>query len=184
MARSLRGGSGQDTLQRSVERDQILLALRERIVAFAASRYRRELAEDIAQEVLELLVEKYPHVTSLTELVPLALRISRFKIMSGARTAMRRGEHTAVPVDETPIADPRRNPAEQAEHNEQVARLRAALLTLGDRCRDLIRLKLEGKTFAEIQVAMKVASLNTVYVWDHRCRKQLLEAMGGSWDKR
>lgn len=179
----MHNGSEQDTLQTSVERDQILLALRERIIAFAASRYRRELAEDVAQEVLELLVEKYPHVTSLTELVPLALRITRFKIMSGTRTAIRRGEHTAVPVEDTPIADPRRNPAEQAEHKQQVERLRAALLTLGDRCRELIRLKLEGKTFAEIQVTLKVASLNTVYVWDHRCRKQLLEAMGGRWDK-
>lgn len=180
----MHNGREQDTLQTSVERDQILLALRERIIAFAASRYRRELAEDVAQEVLELLVEKYPHVTSLTELVPLALRIARFKIMSGARTAIRRGEYTAVPVEDTPIADPRRNPAEQAEQKEQVARLRAALLTLGDRCRELIRLKLEGKTFAEIQGTLKVASLNTVYVWDHRCRKQLLEAMGGRWDKR
>lgn len=167
-----------------MDRDQILLALRERIIAFAASRYRREYAEDVAQEVLELLVEKYPHVTGLTELVPLALKIARFKIMAGVRMGIRHGEHTAVPVEETPLVDPRRNPAEQAEQKEQVAQLRAALLTLGERCRDLIRLKLEGKTFAEIQVILKVASLNTVYVWDHRCRKQLLEAMGGSWEKR
>ena len=69
-----------------MDRERVLALLRERIVAFAASRYRRDLAEDVAQEVLGLLHEKYPHVTELTELVPLALQIARFKIMSGVRT--------------------------------------------------------------------------------------------------
>jgi len=53
---------------------------------------------------------------------------------------------------------------------------------MGERCRELFRLKLQGRTFAEIQQLLGAASLNTVYTWDHRCRKQLLEALGGSWD--
>ena len=39
-------------------REAILLKLRERIVAFAASRIQRDAAEDLAQEVLILLHEK------------------------------------------------------------------------------------------------------------------------------
>ena len=27
-------------------------------------------------------------------------------------------------------------------------------------------------------------SINTIYTWDARCRKELLELMGGSWEKR
>ena len=53
---------------------------------------------------------------------------------------------------------------------------------LGERCRELFRLKLEGRGFSDIQQHFGAASLNTVYTWDHRCRQQLLEALGGSWD--
>jgi RNA polymerase sigma-70 factor, ECF subfamily len=40
-------------------------------------------------------------------------------------------------------------------------------------------LKLEGKTFPEIQGILGAASINTIYTWDLRCRKQLQERMGG-----
>ena len=57
-----------------------------------------------------------------------------------------------------------------------------AMGQLGERCRDLIRLKLQGKTFPEIQKIMGATAINTVYTWDHRCRKHLLELMGGDWE--
>lgn len=167
-----------------MDRDRILAQLRERIVAFAASRYRRDFAEDVAQEVLRLLHEKYSHVTDLAELVPLSLKIARFKIMSGVRTGQRRGEGTAIPVEDLPLHAAGLDPAEQAEQKEQVSKLKAALLTLGERCRDLIRYKLQGKSFPEIQTIFGVASINTIYTWDFRCRKQLLQAMGGHWEGR
>jgi RNA polymerase sigma-70 factor (ECF subfamily) len=47
-----------------------------------------------------------------------------------------------------------------------------------------MRLKLQGKTFSEIQKAMGAPAINTVYTWDHRCRKNLMELMGGDWEKR
>ncbi|MFN7934627.1 MAG: sigma-70 family RNA polymerase sigma factor [Bryobacteraceae bacterium] len=165
-----------------MDRERVLALLRERIVAFAASRYRRDLAEDVAQEVLGLLHEKYAHVTEMSELVPLALQIARFKIMSGVRTGQRRGEATAIPVDELPLATADPDPAEQAEKKEQLQRLKEAMLALGERCRDLMRYKLEGKSFAEIQRLFGAASINTIYTWDLRCRKQLMEAMGGKWE--
>ena len=58
----------------------------------------------------------------------------------------------------------------------------SAIGHLGPRCKDLFRLKLEGKTFAEIHVLLRAGSINTVYTWDARCRKQLLQLMGGSWE--
>jgi RNA polymerase sigma-70 factor (ECF subfamily) len=47
----------------------------------------------------------------------------------------------------------------------------------------LFRLKLEGKSFAEIQTILGARSINTIYTWDARCRKRLLELMGGSWER-
>lgn len=162
-----------------MERDQILRLLRERIVSFAASRYRRDLAEDVAQEVLQLLHEKYSHVNDLNDLVPLALKIARYKIMAGVRTGHRRGEDTAIPVEDLPLASHEASPADEWERKEQLARLQAALGSLGERCRSLIRWKLAGKTFSEIQDLFQAASINTIYTWDLRCRKQLMEALGG-----
>ena len=60
---------------------------------------------------------------------------------------------------------------------ERLERLEAALAASGDRCRELFRLKLEGYSFPEIQKQMGVASLNTLYTWDLRCRKQLQERL-------
>ncbi|HJZ96040.1 MAG TPA: hypothetical protein VKE70_06015, partial [Candidatus Solibacter sp.] len=77
-----------------MDRDEILANLRERILAFAASRMGRDVAEDLAQEVLVVLHEKYPQVSRLDELVPLSFQILRFKLASLRRKTARRGEYT------------------------------------------------------------------------------------------
>jgi RNA polymerase sigma-70 factor (ECF subfamily) len=164
-------------------RDELLHKLRERIVGFAASRIQRDVAEDLAQEVLILIHEKYSHVEPLEELLPLALRIVRFKMMGLRRKTVRRGENTAVPVDELPLTDGAASPLVLAERNETKARLTQAVAQLGERCRKLLALKLDGKGFAEIQAILGAASLNTVYTWDLRCRKQLMELMGSDWEQ-
>jgi RNA polymerase sigma-70 factor (ECF subfamily) len=70
------------------------------------------------------------------------------------------------------------------ERREMRERLAQALAGLGDRCRELMRLKLEGRTFPEIQKIMGAGAINTIYTWDHRCRKNLLDAMGGDWEEK
>ena len=166
-----------------MERDDILGRLRERIVAFAASRMQRDAAEDLAQEVLILLHEKYADVTALEDLVPLSLQIVRFKMMAMRRKAARRGEYDSVSVADIPLPDSRPDPSAWAEGRETVARLRHAFAGMGERCKELMRLKLDGKSFPEIQAILGVKSINTIYTWDHRCRKRLLELMGGAWEQ-
>jgi RNA polymerase sigma-70 factor, ECF subfamily len=163
-------------------RDEILGQLRERIVAFAASRMGRDTAEDLAQEALMLLEEKYAHVTELSELLPLSLQIVRFKMAGARRKSLRHGESSQVPVDELQLPSASLNPEEQARRQQSVERLTAAVQKLGERCRELFRLKLLGRSFAEIQEHFEAASINTVYTWDARCRKNLLDLMGGRWD--
>ncbi len=173
-----------------MDRDEILTRLRERIVRYAASQLQGsstgDQAQDLAQEVLIVLHEKYPELYRLEDLLPLSLEIARLKIWAARRKSARRGEDRQIPVDELPLAASGADPFEQASHSERAARLEAALAELGERCRELFRLKLEGYTFPEILAVFKVsrlqvATLNTLYTWDFRCRKQLLERLGGSW---
>jgi RNA polymerase sigma-70 factor (ECF subfamily) len=167
-----------------VQREDILAKLRERIVLFAASRLSRDIAEDLAQETLVLLYEKYAHVTELEDLLPLSIQIVRYKMAALHRKAERRAERSGVSVDEMPLPDFSSNPADLAERRELLDRLREAIPRMGERCRELFRLKLQGKAFPEIQKEMGASSLNTVYTWDFRCRQNLLELMGGTWEKK
>ena len=165
-----------------MERDEVLRKLRERIVAFAASHLQGESAEDLAQEVLILLHEKYHDVERLEELVPLSLQIARFKIMSLRRKSQRRGEYTQVSITDIQLPDLEADPATLVERKIMLERLAWAASQLGERCRELLRLKLQGKSFSAIQKEMGARSINTVYTWDHRCRQQLLDLMGGDWE--
>ncbi len=131
-----------------------------------------------------LLHEKYAHLERPEDLLPLSLQIVRFKIMSLRRKAARHGEYSQVSVTDIPLPDLDSNPADQLERKEMLERLERAIGQLGERCRELIRLKLQGKTFPEIQKIMGAAAINTVYTWDHRCRQRLLELMGGDWEQR
>ena len=166
-----------------MDRDEILGLLRERIVGFAASRIGADSAQDLAQEILMLLHDKYPHVIAFEELVPLSMQIMRFKIAALRRKGIRRGEAGQIPVDEIPLPDPRESVTSYMERRELLERLQSAIDKLGERCREIMRLKLLGRTFAEIQRELGAESINTVYTWDARCRKQLLDLMGGGWGR-
>ena len=103
--------------------------------------------------------------------------------MSLRRKAVRRGEYSQVSITDIPLVDLDSNPADYVERKEMLERLARAMRQLGARCRELLRLKLQGKSFTEIQKIMRAGALNTVYTWDHRCRKHLLELMGGDWER-
>ena len=106
-----------------MEREQVLAKLRERIVLFAASHLSRDAAEDLAQEVLLLLHEKYAHLERVEDLLPLSLQIVRFKIMSQRRKSVRRGEYTQVSITDIQLPDLDANPAEYVERKEMLERL-------------------------------------------------------------
>lgn len=160
-----------------MDRDQILNVLRERILRYAASKLTKDAAEDVTQEVLMVLHEKYPGVDRMEDIVPLSLEIARFKIWGARRKSVRRGENTALPVDDLPLAGSAPDPLEQTERRQRLERLESALKKLGDRCRRLFQLKLQGYSFPEIQIRLKIESLNTLYTWDFRCRKKLAESL-------
>ena len=163
--------------------EAVLSQLRERIVAFAASRIGRSAAEDLAQETLMVLHGKYGEVEAIEELVPLSFRIVRFKMAAAIRKSARRGENTAVPAGEAGLrADD--NPERELIEREQRSRMLDALAGLGERCREILKMKMSGSGFEEIRVRLGAASLNTVYVWDLRCRRQLIDRLKGLWERR
>jgi len=170
-------------LVQDTDRSGILASLRERIVAFAASRYARDAAEDLAQEVLVVLQEKYSHLDRLEDLVPLSFQILRFKLVAWQRKAYRRGEYDAISVEDHPIASETPDAHDELERRELMEKLSTGLQMLGKRCQELFRHKLQGRNFIEIQGLMGAGTINTVYTWDSRCRKQLLEWMGGRWER-
>ncbi len=171
-------------MQTNVTRNQILEALRERIVRFAASRLGGVGGDDIAQEVLLVLHEKYPALDRVEDLLPLSIEIARFKILAARRKTIRRGENTQVSVDDLPLAGGGPNPLEQALRRERLELLEAALRGLGERCREIFRLKQQGLNIIGIQKQLKVGSINTLYTWDFRCRKELRERLGADWDRK
>jgi RNA polymerase sigma-70 factor, ECF subfamily len=163
-------------------RDVVLARVRARVVGFVASRVSRDVAEDVAQETLMLLTTKYPHVADPVELVPLSLRIARLKLMNHWRKSRR------APVVSIDRPDGPPEPPSADEDNESAVvrrqlldQLLRAIDTLGERCRRLLWLRLEGRDFEEIRVQMEAASINTVYTWDNRCRKSLRDALGSWW---
>jgi RNA polymerase sigma-70 factor (ECF subfamily) len=166
-----------------VDYEHTLVRLGERIRAFAASHYGKDFADDVSQEVMVVLHERYAHVTTLEDLMPLAFKIARLKIMGMRRKAQRRGEAGQISVDDLPLADDAPDAETLAARQEMADRLAAALPKLGDRCREIFRLKLEGLSFPEIQARLGASNVNTVYTWEARCRKRLLELMGGTWER-
>jgi len=131
-----------------------------------------------------LLHEKYAHVERLEELLPLSLQILRFKMMAVHRKVERRRERGSISVDDAQVPDLGPDPGAYLERKERLERLRRAMSGLCERCQQLMRLKLEGKSFLEIQKKMGARSINTVYTWDFRCRKELLDLLGGSWESQ
>ena len=154
------------------DEDPLLERLRQRFLAFARRSLASDVAEDLVQETFLLLATKYAHVREPQERIRLGITIIRKKRAGHWRKSLRRGEANAVDVADTDLQDDGLDPEELAERRQLVARLRTAVAALSGRCRELVRLKLEERTFSEIAEIMQ-AKLNTVYSWDHRCTERL-----------
>ncbi len=126
-----------------------------------------------------VLHNKYGHLDSAADLIPVAVTTMKFKIQEFRRDRDR--AHSSI--ESTPFAPPRStdpNPEQSAHTLELRALLLSAIQELGERCRELFRLKLEGYNYQEIKERMGAGSVNTVYVWDHRCTEQLRPKLKGA----
>ncbi len=93
---------------RLVDREDVLEKLFRRVVAYAARRIGADDAEDVAQETLLLLREKYAHLEDPTDLVKVIMTIASFKVRGVLRD---RGRRRTEPIDDKlVVADGAPNP--------------------------------------------------------------------------
>jgi RNA polymerase sigma-70 factor (ECF subfamily) len=97
--------------------------------------------------VLVLLHEKYARVTELTELVPLAFQVLRFKMLDAHRKSLRRGEYNQESVDDLPLANPGDDPATLLDQKQRVDRLLAAVAQLGRTLPRPVQIEIGGTQF-------------------------------------
>ncbi len=155
------------------DKELLFSKLSERIRGFATSRVGSGRAEDVAQETMLVIAEKYGDVTDTSECLRLAFKIARLKISNLWRLDRRR-KTSGVDSEELerfPSEDDA--PDREMMRSQMIDQLTKAMSGLTVRCREIFRMKLDGLRFAEIAKRLKVKSLNTVYVWDHRCRQRL-----------
>jgi RNA polymerase sigma-70 factor (ECF subfamily) len=156
----------------TVARSEILSRIRERIVIFGTSRIGRDGAEDVAQDTLMLLERKYAGLDEEVDLLRIAIRTMDLKMKSWRRGVVRK-RLADTPVDEMPLSDSRPGAAEELEKKQFKQRFETALAKLGDRCRRLLYLKLEGKRLPEIRQMLGADNMQQLYTWDFRCRQDL-----------
>jgi RNA polymerase sigma factor (sigma-70 family) len=152
--------------------DRVLERLRARLLSFARRVLREDVAEDLVQETFVLLTTKYAGVREPEECVRLGIEILRKKRAGYFRKVRRRAEDGSVDAADAGLEDQTPDPEELAHRRLIAERLRHGVAKLSGRCRELVRLKLEERTFPEIAEIMR-AKLNTVYSWDHRCTERL-----------
>jgi RNA polymerase sigma factor (sigma-70 family) len=163
-----------------LSRDTVLEALRSRLLAAARRRLSPADAEDLTQETLLLLTTKYAHVDDPAQLVALGIGILRKKRADLWRKSARRGEATAGDATSLPLPDGRPTADTIAEDRERLRLYAEAATRLGERCRGILRRKLDGLSFVEIAAELG-RPVNTVYSWDRRCHQKLRELLGARW---
>jgi RNA polymerase sigma factor (sigma-70 family) len=156
------------------EYDRAIVLIRERVRAFVTGRIGREVAEDIAQGCVVVLMEENPHVRDRESMLKLAIGIARNKIYEHCRRQSRTQSLEGV--------EPVTNPATPITiEQEQIVNLMlSAMLKLSERCQALLRMRLASKTTSEIQALLGAKSIFTVFGWQKQCFKKLLENMGGT----
>jgi len=146
-----------------------------RNIRLYASRFDAEYAEDIAQETVMVLITNYKHLDKPSDLVPLSVRIAKYKMLEFRRRKMRGGSQLPDYWDDS---DDRAVSAEQdLIHQSRLEQLRAALKEMGSPCLEMLRMMLQGAGSEVIQQAFDLTA-NAFHVRMYRCRQQLAGAMG------
>ena len=126
-----------------------------------------------------MLIKKYSDVRQIEDLLAIGMKTMKFKILGHRRKAKSSGLDGALQVDDMQLRSEQPDAAELLERRQLADRLAEAVNKLGDRCRELYRLKLAGKSYEEIRDLMGAKTTGAVYTWDFRCREQLKPLLGG-----
>lgn len=155
-------------------RNQIFSHLRQRIVNAIARRFGRERAEDMAQNVMVVLLRKYPHVSDEVELGRLAMSIKGFV---GFEELVELGRAVQQPEEGWDrLTDRSASPENTARRKQLENCLYACIPKLSERCKEIIRRRLLEWDSMEIAKLFKISG-DTLNVAEWRCRRRLREIM-------
>lgn len=116
-----------------------------------------------------ILNKKYSGKQSAEEILKIAVGIMKRLLQAHYRTK----RFETVAVESETLNDESPDPEQQARFLQLQARIMQAIEVLGGRCRELFLFKLDGYTFEEIRKKMGANSIDTVYTWDYRCKRDL-----------
>jgi len=153
--------------------------VRERLRGFLLARkHAASDAEDVAQDCILILLDRYPQVRDPIELLKLATRIAGNRICQVYRARARVASLTpGHPADRSPADDPE----EAAGRRELVDRILLGMMELQARCRALLRMLLvEQMEYAEVRAILGLDA-DYIYVMRQRCLQSLRRNVGGTF---
>ena len=152
-----------------------LQLVRARIRGFLLARRHPEAdADDVTQDCIVVLIDRYPHVRDRIDMLKLATRIAGNRICQLYRDRAR-----VTQFAEEPAAAG--DPGQTAQQRELVDRVLLGMMELGARCRDLLRMLLiEQRDYAEIRATLGIES-DYIYVLRERCLRALKRNVGGTF---
>ena len=164
--------------------NQIFSAIRVRLAAVVQYRIRDEKArEDVVQEAMLVLVEKYPSLPSKETAWLFAMRVLHHKVGDYYRRWQRQ-EGRLVGLDHAEaegVSDARAGaprPDEILERSEVEDRVRRAIDELGPECRRLVLGLLDGQSRPALAAELN-KTIDALYKQLSRCTAQLRALLGG-----
>lgn len=142
------------------------------IVRIAANKLRRSGdAEDVAQDVVIVLTQKYSEVNDVDELLKLAKATMQNKVLS---IWSRLGRRKHVDLGEGPdLVDPGPDPERVAWIRKRAEIFATVLKNIDEPCRTILRMKAQGAKVDAIRVATNNQNQpNDISVKINRCVKQ------------
>ena len=153
--------------------------VRDRIRGFLLARGNAPAdADDVSQDCVLILLDRYPQVRARIDLLKLATRIAGNRICQLYRDRARVASLLpGSPAEKAKAA----SPEDAAAYREVVDRILLGIMELRSRCRDLLRMLLiEQRDYTEVRAVLGVDP-DYLYVLRQRCLETLRRNVGGTF---
>lgn len=161
---------------RDEKRDELFRKLRERILSTLSRRFGGARAEDLTQDIMMILIQKYSHLEEGEILDKVASTIMGFIKLAENRRISKEASRAGADDPELVIRSDDPPIDVLLIRRERLKELESGISQLKQRCRKLAALRLEGKTTAEAAADLQISPGATDKAW-HDCLKRLREIM-------